>query len=204
MLLASQRLQDLVYLDDGLCAAAGEQRAPEASHLVRTTLAKAGFIVHSIKSVWEPTQRLQWLGFVIDLELGQVEVPRDKLTALQHMLNQACQSNMIPASRIASIVGRVISMGLAIGPVSRFMTRSLYTVLEARQAWGDCLTLSLEAQAELRFWSTSLADYNSQPRWRSPSAIIEWYIPMLVIQDMGGRWWSMAPVYRLASGRTKK
>ncbi len=80
---------------------------------------------------------------MIDLALGQVEVPSDKLTALQHMLNQACQFSLIPASRLASInVGRIISMGLAIGPVSRFMTRSLCAVLEARQAWGDCLTLS--------------------------------------------------------------
>ncbi len=164
-------LRILVYLDDGLGAAAGGQKALDASQLVRTTLAKAGFVVHPTKSVWEPTQRLQWLGFVIDLALGQVEVPSDKLAALQHMLNQACRFSLIPASRLASIVGRIISMGLAIGPVSRFMTRSLYTVLEARQAWGDCLTLSCEAQAELRFWLASLADYNSQPIWYSPSAM---------------------------------
>ena len=58
-------------------------------------------------------------------------------------------------------------MGLAIGPVSRFMTRSLYAALETRQAWCDLLGLSPEARAELRFWSASLAEYIAQPIWRS-------------------------------------
>ena len=63
-------LRILVYLDDGLCAVAGRQKALEASELVRTTLARAGFVVHLIKSLWEPIRRLPWLGFVVDLELG--------------------------------------------------------------------------------------------------------------------------------------
>ena len=164
-------LRILVYLDDGLCAVAGRHKALEASQLVRTTLAKAGFVVHPTKSVWEPSQRLPWLGFVIDLELGQIEVPREKLAALQHMLDQARRVAQIPARRLASIVGKIISMGLAIGPVSRFMTRSVYAALEARHSWYDLLQLSPEAQAELEFWAASLADYNSQPIWHSPSAV---------------------------------
>ena len=51
-------LRILVYLDDGLCATAGRQRALEASHLVQATLNRAGFVVHPTKSVWEPIQRL--------------------------------------------------------------------------------------------------------------------------------------------------
>jgi len=51
------------------------------------------------------------------------------------------------------------------------MTRSLYSTLETRWAWCDLLGLSPEAQAELLFWSASLAEYTSQPIWRSPSAM---------------------------------
>ena len=166
-------LRILVYLDDGLCATAGRQRALEESHLVQATLNRAGFVVHPTKSVWEPIQRLTWLGFVIDLALGQIEVPREKVVALQRKLAQAqaCQYSPIPARQLASIVGRIISMGLAIGPVSRFMTRSLYATLESRMAWCERLTLSQDAQAELSFWAASLTEYNSQPIWHSPSAL---------------------------------
>ena len=116
----------LVYLDDDLYATAGRQRELEASHLVQATLNRAGFVVHPTKSVWEPIQRLTWLGVVIDLALGQIEVPREKVVALQRKLAQAqaCQYSPIPARQLASIVGRIIFMGLEIGSVSRFMTQS--------------------------------------------------------------------------------
>ena len=78
----SKGLRILVYLDDGLCATAGVQGALEASQLVQDTLSKAGFVTHPTKSIWTPTQRLTWLGFVINLEQGQVEVPVEKLVAL--------------------------------------------------------------------------------------------------------------------------
>ena len=140
---------------------------------------------------------------MVDLELGQIEVPQAKLTALQHMLDHACRVAQIPARRLASIIGKIISMGLAIGPVSRFMTRSVYAALEARQSWCDLLRLSPEARTELEFWVASLADYNSQPIWHSPSAM-RVCILMLVIQGMVGMWWSMAPVWHLASGRLRR
>lgn len=43
-------------------------------------------------------------------------------------------------------------MGLAIGPVSCFMTHvRMYAILESKHAWCKLLTLSLEAQDELHF-----------------------------------------------------
>ena len=67
-----------MYLDDGLCAATDYSSAVKASLLVQETLDCAGFVVHPSKCIWEPTQRLVWLGFVIDVALGQIEVPGRK------------------------------------------------------------------------------------------------------------------------------
>ena len=161
----------VVYLDDGLEAAAGETEATRASKIVQSTLEQAGFRANTEKSVWQPTQRLQWLGFVLDLARGHIEVLQEKLDSLLTMLTQATKTTKLSARFLASIVGRIISMGLAVGPVSRFMTRSLYAVLESRQMWCGMLTLSEEARSELEFWSTSLADYKAQPIWHSPSAV---------------------------------
>ena len=166
-----QGIRIVVYLDDGLGAAVGEANASRASGIVCATLEQAGFQANFKKSVWQPTQRLQWLGFVLDLAQGQVEVPQEKIVKLLDMLRQAVLKPSLSARFLASIVGRIISMGLAVGPVSRFMTRSLYAVLESRQMWCGMLTLSEEARSELEFWSASLADYKAQPIWHSPSAV---------------------------------
>ena len=139
--------------------------------LVRDTLAKAGFVAHPSKSIWQPTQRLTWLGFVVDV--GRLKFLRKKLwpCALCSGKLGDLRSTQIRVKALASVVWKIIAMGLAIGPVSRFRTRSLYAVLQSRNAWCDMLTLSPEAMDELTFWSLTLDDYNAQPIWHHPSAV---------------------------------
>ena len=161
----------VVYLNDGLGVGRGDQRACVGSSLVQDTLKRARFMPHPEKSIWKPVQHLKWPGFVIDTALGQIEVPKPKLDALRSMIERVKASPVIMARHLASILGKIISMSIAFGLVSRFMTRSLYAVLESRQSWWDPLQLSIEAQAELMFWSYNLEKYNAQPIWHSPSAV---------------------------------
>ena len=79
------------------------------------TLSKVGFVVNEAKSTWTP---MQWLGFTIDLEHGQVSVPEKQLNDLRRLLEQ----DFAEARHIASLIGKIISMGLALGPIARFMT----------------------------------------------------------------------------------
>ena len=52
---------------------------------------------------------------------------------------------------MASIVGQIISMSLAIGPVFRLCTRALYLVLNSCQYCSDGLPLSCASRDELLF-----------------------------------------------------
>ena len=166
-----QGIRIVVYLDDGIGAAAGGAEAADVSRVVRSTLELAGFVSNCEKSVWQPTQRLQWLGFIIDTSLGQIETPPEKISRLLSILSKVLHASHVSARQLASVVGRIISMGLAVGPVSRLMTRSLYAVLESRRAWCELLSLPEEARKELEFWSSKLVEYKAQPIWHSPSAV---------------------------------
>ena len=101
-------LRIIVYLDDGLCATKGETNALEASALVQSTLNRAGFVTHATKSIWKPTQRLQWLGFVVDLSKGQIDVP-DKLAAVKVKLQKSYQLRLVSAKHLT---------GFSLGPFS--------------------------------------------------------------------------------------
>ena len=164
-------LRIIVYLDDGLCAVKGVENAHRASALVQATLVKSGFVANVAKSIWTPTQRLQWLGFILDLERGCIEIPPDRITATKCMLAAVGTADRIQARKLASIVGKIISMGLAIGPVSRFMTRSMYALLDSRTFWGDMLEIGPEAHHEIKFWEACLEEYSFQPIWHHPSAV---------------------------------
>ena len=93
-----------------------------------------------------PEQQCSWLGFDINLAQRKIEA---KLSGLCIQLQQAVQQGKLHTKYLASIVGRIISMSIAIGPVSRLMTRSLYGLLNTRQAWCEMLTVSSEARGNI-------------------------------------------------------
>ena len=174
----AQGLRVVLYLDDGLGAAAGMESACTHSKMVRSTLESAGFLTHPAKSVWNPTQCLTWLGFVLNLAEGQIQVPEAKLESLRCMLQEAKQAQSVRARYLASLLGKLISMSLAFRSITRFMTRSLYSVLESKQEWHDTLQLSSEAKAELTFWALNLEECNAQPIWHSHQPL-GWFTQML-------------------------
>ena len=168
----SKGLKSLMYLDDGIVAVNGKERAEKASVWVKSSLQSAGFVkINDAKSVWRPSHCVKWLGFEIHLLKGGVSVPQARLDALVSLLCASLASDHIRAKCIASIVGKIISMGIALGPVARFMTRNLYVLLESRYVWCDTLEVSPPAHMELEFWVNCLHKYNSQPIWHSPSAV---------------------------------
>ena len=102
---------------------------------------------------------------------GKIEVPVGKIQALQESVDRIRAEKEVTAKMVASLVGRIIAMSIAVGPVSRFMTRSLYAVINSRSSWYEKLQLLAETQLELNFWKNSITDYKNQPIWRSPSAV---------------------------------
>ena len=167
----SKGLKSVVYLDDGICASQNEVEALSCSCWVKETLAKAGWVHNELKSVWTPTHRLQWLGFEVDLKQGCISVPAKKINGLKANLQIAASQTALRAKFIASLVGKIVAMSLALGSLSRFMTRALYAMLQGRNTWCDMLVITPEAKVELQFWVECLDLYNSQPIWHSPSAV---------------------------------
>ena len=62
-------------------------------------------------------------------------------------------------------------MSLALGPVARLMTCSLYAVLISRISWRKQLQLSDEVKQDLNFWPTKIQHFNEQSMWPKPSAV---------------------------------
>ena len=166
-----QGLRVIIYLDDGIVAVQGREAAEAASAKVQSELWQAGLVEHPKKCNWTPVQCLMWLGFNIDLEKGVIGVPQPKIEAIHSQLEEAMAARVLPARFLASITGKLISMSIALGPVTRLMTRSLHALINTRQSWCQTLVVSPEANAELQFWASQLENFNGQNIWHSPSAI---------------------------------
>ena len=161
----SMGLRCIVYIDDGICASMTKVECLAAKEILLADLDKAGFILSLEKCALCPVQKGNWLGFIIDLANGSFLVPSDKITRLQSRIGSMNLSSFAYARTLASIVGQIMSMSLAIGPVARLRTRALYSAINSRQSWSDKLLLSDDAKLELSFWKECIPMFNGQAIW---------------------------------------
>lgn len=105
------------------------------------------------KSVWEPRQKLEWLGFLWDLETGSIQIPVRKITQLKESIRSVLNSPQNVSARIlASIIGQIISMSFAFGNVCQIMTRNLHVPIIDRYTWDGYFYLDPRDIDELNFW----------------------------------------------------
>ena len=157
-----------VYIDDSICASNTATDCASHSQLTRSDLNNAGSVVNLEKSMLVPNQEGSWLGFLIDLRQGQFFVPPHKIQKLSNAITSIRVHNRVAVRLLASIVGQAISMGLALGPITRLRTRALYDLINQRWSWYDSLYLTTEAKEELEFWKVSIPKFNGNPIWFSP------------------------------------
>ena len=122
----------VLYLDDGIVSVkASKSQATATSKLVEDTLVKARLVINREKSKFMPSKHASWLGFDIDLDQGIIKVPQEKLKALKLLLQTVLEGNTIQVRLLASVVGKIISMCLALGDIARLGTRFLYFLIQS-------------------------------------------------------------------------
>ena len=88
----------------------------------RQDLASSGFTANDDKSIWEPTQKLVFLGSILDFGEGLIKIPESRILKLKSSLVSCLQNNQIIARDLASVTGQIISMACAVGNVTRLFT----------------------------------------------------------------------------------
>ena len=131
----------------------------------------AGFIVNIDKSKWEPCHSIEWLGFQIDLAKGESSVPAKKINMLKSQLLEVKGVQLVPARKLVSLICKIVSMSIGLGPVTRLMTKALYATLNQKVAWCQNIALSPQASQELDFWINEISHFNGQNIWPKPSAV---------------------------------
>jgi len=97
----------------------------EASRRVREDIAASGFVAHPEKCCWEPTQVGELLGFILNLREGITQIPLQRVERLRDRIDHVkCHKSLVTALQLPGLVGSVVSMGLALSPVSRLWTRA--------------------------------------------------------------------------------
>ena len=123
-------------IDDGRVLGRSKEEAWENHLLALQTFNRAGWNIQYAKTSTEPTMQLYHQGFTTDTELMCYSIPDFKVIHLKDQIS-AVSSTMV-LRQFAKIVGKLISVQRAIGPVIRIMLRSSHQFLAIKvQEQGD-------------------------------------------------------------------
>ena len=117
-----------------------------------------------------PVGDLTALGFTLNLKEGSIHVTPERIARLRERITLVSNGNPT-AGLAAGLLGTVVSMGLALGPVSCL--------------WSQCITLSPEAAREVEFYKDSLHHRNGDHFGMQIQNLMSSHIRMLATQDGG-------------------
>ena len=163
-----------VLLDDGISGHHERVSASAASLLHQKDLGLGGFKLNREKSMLEPMQVGQRLGFVIDKIKMQFRVPPKKIAKLKSNLDSMISSGSAAFRGLARVAGFINSLYLAVGSIARLFTRQMHATIQARSFWDCSFSLSPPLSEELRFWFANIEAFNGygiQPKF-APGAVI--------------------------------
>lgn len=124
-----------VYLDDFLLLGHDEQELQAHTKMLVELLQDLGVQVNMEKSVLYPTQSLQYLGFLINLLLGVVEIPPHKITVVMSDVSRMLKLPQPTARKLASVLGRLRSLLFAM-PQMKLWTDLLSKQIHWLLTWG--------------------------------------------------------------------
>ena len=120
---------------------------------MRQNLESAGFFINKDKSVWKPSRRLPWLGFIWDLNTFSLEIPLEKITRFKNDIILAMSElSALTARRLAKITGKIISFIPSYGNICRIMCRNMLMIIATSRYWDEIINRNDEAKVEIKFW----------------------------------------------------
>ena len=115
----------LMYLDKGFSCCKGKTNTQFVSEEIKRDLLLSRFVQKVDELLWEPVQKLTWLGTDINSSNCSISIPSARTERLKKSINEIMSKHgcHVHVKAVASIVDQLISMGIIIGSVCQIMAR---------------------------------------------------------------------------------
>ena len=145
---------------------------------------KAGFVINREKSVWEPTQLLDWLGITWNFVLGTLKIVETRIVKIINTIDHIIEADLKVSARVlVSLTGQIISTGLVVGNIhGRIMTRHCVLSTLSKDNWDSVFRLDDYCKEEVYFWKDNMVNIITRYYFVSKAKILViLYIQMPVL-----------------------
>ena len=148
------------YIDDSIYLEDTKQLAETATLHATHLLTRLGFVPHPTKSMFEPTQTLEFLGFLLNSLTMQVKLPPRKTERLIHECQRVLSTTSLSIRDLASLIGSLVSTfpGVQFGPLHYHTLGhdKNIALLRSNYNFEANVVLSPASKLDLNWWVRSL------------------------------------------------
>lgn len=157
-----------------------------------------GLIAHPHKSVFNPSQQLEFLGFILNSVNMTITLTPEKAVKLKVACQHLLATSLPSIRELARVIGKIVSCfpGVCFGPLYyRYLERDKITALQLnRWDFDKKATLSPQAQEELSWWVNNVTSSHNVLTRDKPSytlttdASMEGWGAVFGTHSTGGLW----------------
>ena len=174
-LLRRAGIRLIIYLDDLLFMHATQEGLREDMATARYLLENLGFVINLEKSVFVPTQKLEFLGFVINTIDMILVLPDDKVKSIKSLCRTLLGQQLVSVRDLSQLIGKLTASIQAVFPAPlhyRHLQHLKNQGLAKGSGYDSCLPLSREAREEIQWWLVHLEAWNGRAILSSPPDLV--------------------------------
>jgi len=175
--MRAQGTRLIVYLDDILLMHQSKESLGQQVNRTAQLLESLGFTVNQEKSNLTPTQKIQFLGFLVDSMSMKFFLPEEKAQGISHMCQNLLQQHRVTIRQLSQLLGRMTAAAPAVlsAPLRyRQLQQLRIRAFRRFESFDTLVTLDQGAIQDLQWWKDHLAMGNgrniNQP---TPDLVIE-------------------------------
>lgn len=155
------------YIDDSLLQAESYDLSKYNTQKVQDLIQSVGFQINLEKSVFIPSQRITFLGFIIDSVLFKVFLPEEKVQKIIDMSETVLKASKIQIRYVAQLVGLYSSARYAIKYAHlfhRYLDLDKTKALQiSNKNYNAFMTISENSKSEIQWWLENIHAENGKP-----------------------------------------
>jgi ribonuclease HI len=166
-----------LYLDDGFIRAGTYDECKYSSNTIKADLIAAGVVPNVEKSIWTPTQVIDWLGMTWDAKQGSIAVTKKRVSnILWCTVNIQNNLPFVTARSLASFAGKIISLYPVIGPICQLMSRFIHHEIVKQNHWDRIFKIPGDSNIidEIVFWKNNIVSLNNR-------LLFEYSLPQIIM-----------------------
>ena len=158
--LRSLDIRLALYVDDFLICA-DKAHITDHTDTVLHTLQDLGLHVNSEKSSLEPSQNIEFLGFIVSTH-GQypcISAKKERVCKIKRLLKNLLKKQSCSARLLARCAGLCVSTAWVV-TTGKLYLRNIYSLISKRKHWEDIIELDKTVYKELSWWLDNIDKFN--------------------------------------------